>query len=159
MQKLGVEFSKLEDGRVSLGKEGGHSKRRILHVADMTGRAIEKAYLAAVRNHPKIEFREHAVAIDLITNRKMRKFGYKSDESEDRVTGLYVYCGDQKKVLTLRAKVVMLATGGIGHCYQYSTNPSIATGDGIAMAYRAGVEIREYGIYPVSPHGTAQPDE
>lgn len=151
MQKLGVEFSKLEDGRVSLGKEGGHSKRRILHVEDMTGRAIEKAYLAAVRKHPNIEFREHAVAIDLITNRKMRKFGYKTDEAEDRVTGLYVYCGEQNRVLTLRAKVVMLATGGIGHCYQYTTNPSIATGDGIAMAYRAGVEIRNMEFIQFHP--------
>ena len=151
IQKLGVEFSKLQDGRVSLGKEGGHSKRRILHVEDMTGRAIERAYLNAVRNHPNIEFREHAVAIDLITHRKMRKFGYTTEESEDRVTGLYVYCAKENQVLTLRAKVVMLATGGLGCCYLYTTNPSIATGDGIAMAYRAGVEVQNMEFIQFHP--------
>lgn len=151
IRRLGVEFSKLGDGRVSLGKEGGHSKRRILHVEDMTGRAIEQAYLNAVRNHPNIEFREHAIAIDLITLRKMRKFGFASEEAEDRVTGLYVYCEQRNEVITMRAKVVLLATGGIGYCYQYTTNPSIATGDGIAMAYRAGVEIRNMEFIQFHP--------
>lgn len=151
IRKLGVEFSKLDDGRVSLGKEGGHSKRRILHVEDMTGRAIEQAYLTAVRNHPNIEFREHAVAIDLITYRKMRKFGYTTEESEDRVAGMYVFCEQENRVITMRAKVVMLATGGIGYCYQYTTNPSIATGDGIAMAYRAGVEVRNMEFIQFHP--------
>ncbi|MCG8527923.1 MAG: L-aspartate oxidase [Opitutales bacterium] len=151
IQRLGVEFSKLSDGRVSLGKEGGHSKRRILHVEDMTGRAIEKAYLDAVRNHPNIDMREHSVAIDLITLRKIKKFGYTTDEVEDRVVGLYTYDDINNKVETLRAKAVVLATGGIGYSYQYTTNPEIATGDGIAMAYRAGVEVRNMEFIQFHP--------
>jgi L-aspartate oxidase len=151
IQRIGVSFSRMEDGRVSLGKEGGHSKRRILHVEDMTGRAIEQAYLAAVRNHPNITFREHATAIDLITLRKIRKFGIRTQETEDRVVGLYVFDEREGRVETVRAKVVMLATGGIGFCYQFTTNPSIATGDGIAMAYRAGVEIRNMEFIQFHP--------
>jgi L-aspartate oxidase len=151
IQRLGVEFSRLDDGRVSLGKEGGHSKRRILHVEDMTGRAMEQAYLHAVRTHPNIEIREHTLAIDLITHRKIKKFGYTTQDSVDQIAGIYVYDSLDGKVETLRARVVMLATGGIGHCYQYTTNPPIATGDGIAMAFRAGVEIRNMEFIQFHP--------
>lgn len=151
IQQIGVEFSKMDDGRVSLGKEGGHSKRRILHVEDMTGRAIEKAYLSAIDIHPKIVMREHAIAIDLITQRKIKKFGFGSNETKDRIVGLYVFDENESRVEALRAPVVMIATGGIGYCYQYTTNPSIATGDGIAMAYRAGVEIRNMEFIQFHP--------
>ena len=151
IRNLGVKFSQLDDGRVSLGKEGGHSKRRILHVEDMTGRAIERAYLTAIAAHPNVVMREHAVAIDLITQRKIKKFGFSTGESEDRVVGLYVFDENANHVETLRAPVVMLATGGIGYCYLYTTNPVIATGDGIAMAYRAGVEIRNMEFIQFHP--------
>ncbi|HOO93844.1 MAG TPA: FAD-binding protein, partial [Opitutales bacterium] len=138
---IGVEFSRLDDGQMSLGREGGHSERRILHVEDMTGRAIETALVKAVLTHPRIEMREHMVAVDLITQRKLWKLGYGHENEPDRVMGLYAYNEAQHRVETLRAPVVMLATGGIGGVYLYTTNPPIATGDGIAMAYRAGAKV------------------
>lgn len=139
---LGVAFSHLDDGRVSLHREGGHSKRRILHVKDVTGKAIEEALLHAVEASPLIEMREHTLAIDLITNRKLALSGFEVDGPENRVAGLYALDQHSQTVEVYAAPVVLLATGGLGQVYLYSTNPPIATGDGLAMAYRAGVEIR-----------------
>ncbi|PDH31092.1 MAG: L-aspartate oxidase [Puniceicoccaceae bacterium MED-G30] len=137
----GVAFSQLEDGRVSLGKEGGHSKRRILHVQDVTGKAIEEALLGAVNEHPGITVLEHHFAIELITAEKLRQRGLDVPAEKDCVLGLYVLNNRSEEVETYTTGVVLLATGGIGQVYQYTTNPPIATGDGIAMAYRAGVEV------------------
>jgi L-aspartate oxidase len=135
---LGVSFSSLDDGRISLGKEGGHSKRRVLHVKDVTGKAIEEALLANIAKQDVTLF-EHCFAIDLITAKKARKLGVKVAGSGDRVLGLYLYDANRSKVLTVSAPVVLLATGGAGQTYLYTTNPSIATGDGVAMASRAGL--------------------
>jgi len=140
--EMGVAFSQLDDGRVSLHREGGHSKRRILHVKDTTGRAIEQALLQAIEDHPSIDLKEHYHAIDLITNRKLALSGYPVDARNLRVMGLYVFNVTEGRVETCSASAVMLCTGGVGQVYLYSTNPPIATGDGIAMAYRAGAEIR-----------------
>lgn len=142
LTEMGVAFTQLDDGRVSLHREGGHSKRRILHVKDLTGRAIETALLHAVDNHERIELKEHLHAIDLITNRKLAMNGFEVSVDRLRVMGLYAFNVQSGKVETYSAPVVMLCTGGVGQVYLYSTNPSIATGDGIAMAYRAGAEIR-----------------
>jgi len=131
----GVKFTQLDDGRISLGREGGHSKRRILHVKDMTGRAIEEALLHAAAASGKIALLEHFLAIDLITTAKLKLPG------KNRVAGLYALDIKQGKVRALRAKAVVLATGGVGQVYLYTTNPDIATGDGVAMAYRAGVSV------------------
>lgn len=139
---LGVHFSQLEDGRVSLHREGGHSKRRILHVKDLTGKAIEEALLNAVESHERITLLEHVLAIDLITSRKLALSGHPVDARDNRVLGLYGYDTRAGTVQTFAAPVVMLCTGGVGQVYLYTTNPGIATGDGIAMAYRAGAEIR-----------------
>lgn len=139
--QLGVNFSQLEDGRVSLHREGGHSKRRILHVADLTGRAIEQALLAAVAAHELITVREHCHAIDLITARKAALSGYAVTGNGNAVLGLYALDALRNEVVTFAAPTVLLATGGVGQIYLYTTNPAIATGDGIAMAYRAGAEI------------------
>lgn len=147
----GVEFSQLEDGRVSLGKEGGHSKRRILHVKDVTGRAIEQALLGAIQNDPGIEVLEHCMAIDLITTRKLKKFGFQSAESSNQVAGIYCYDDPAREVFSIRAPAVLLATGGVGQVYQFTTNPDIATGDGIAMAYRAGAEVRNLEFVQFHP--------
>jgi L-aspartate oxidase len=144
---IGVAFSNLEDGRVSLHKEGGHSKRRILHVKDLTGKAIENALLHAVETHERISMLEHVHAIDLITNRKIRK----ADAAATRTYGLYGYDTRTHKVMTFTAPVVMLCTGGIGQVYLYTTNPGIATGDGIAMAFRAGAEIRNMEMIQFHP--------
>lgn len=149
--RRGVEFTQLDDGRVSLGKEGGHSKRRILHVQDITGKAIEQALVHSIETSPNIETFEHHFAIELITSAKLSKQGYPAPEGADRVLGLYALDTHNEIVETFRSSVVLLATGGIGQVYQYTTNPFIATGDGIAMAYRAGVEVRNMEFIQFHP--------
>ena len=140
--EMGVQFSQLEDGKFSLGKEGGHSKRRILHVQDVTGKAIETALLSAIADHDRIAVIEHCFAIDLITTDKLSGWQHSRGLSgENRVIGLYTLDVHTRRVDALRANVVLLATGGVGQAYQYTTNPDIATGDGVAMAYRAGADI------------------
>jgi len=148
--RRGVGFSQLEDGRVSLGKEGGHSKRRILHVKDVTGKAIEEALLHAVATSGRIETLEHHFAVELITSQKLRQLG-QAAPGPNRVLGLYALDTNTGRVETFEAGAVMLATGGIGQVYQYTTNPFIATGDGIAMAYRAGVEVRNMEFIQFHP--------
>lgn len=149
--ELGVAFTHLDDGRVSLHREGGHSKRRILHVKDLTGAAIEAAMLDAVAACPNIEVLEHHMAIDLITFDKLRRKGMSVGPMKNRVVGLYALDSLQGVVHAIGAQVVMLATGGVGQVYQYSTNPLIATGDGIAMAYRAGAEVRNMEFIQFHP--------
>lgn len=153
LQQIGVDFSQLEDGRISLHKEGGHSKRRILHVRDLTGRAIEEALLHAVSSNPLISICEHYLAIDLITRHKLERCG----ASQDRVLGLYALDVMSGKVETFAATAVMLATGGVGQVYLYTTNPEIATGDGIAMASRAGAEIRNMEFVQFHPTALYSP--
>ncbi|MGK0176412.1 MAG: L-aspartate oxidase [Lentimonas sp.] len=137
----GVAFTQLDDGRVSLGKEGGHSKRRILHVKDVTGKAIEEALLHSVAQSSRIDMFEHYFAIELITSAKLCKQNIPDEKTDNRILGLYALNTQSGTVETFVTRAVLLATGGIGQVYQYTTNPFIATGDGIAMAYRAGVEI------------------
>lgn len=138
--RLGVEFSSLGDGRISLGKEGGHSKRRVLHVKDVTGKAIEDALLANISKQG-VDLFEHYFAIDLITSKKLQKLGMAPHGSKDRVEGIYFLDATSDEVITVSAPVVLLATGGAGQTYLYTTNPTIATGDGIAMASRAGLSV------------------
>ncbi len=151
LAEMGVAFTQLEDGRVSLHREGGHSKRRILHVKDLTGKAIEAALLQAVDEHENITLREHIHAIDLITNRKLALAGFPVDASVPRVLGLYGFDTQLEEVQTFAGKAVMLCSGGIGQVYLYTTNPAIATGDGIAMAFRAGAEIRDMEFIQFHP--------
>ncbi len=134
----GVEFSRDENGEVALGKEGGHSQRRILHVKDYTGRAIEEALLKSVAANRNISVFEHHFAIDLILESKTRKL---REGEPDSVVGVYVFDTKNNCVKTFTTKAVMLSTGGTGCVYLYTTNPEIATGDGIAMAYRAGAKV------------------
>ena len=151
--RRGVTFTQLDDGRVSLGKEGGHSKRRILHVKDVTGKAIEKALLRAVAESEWIDTLEHHFAVELITVAKLgRQLALSDTGTEgDRVVGLYVLNNETEVVETFAADAVLLATGGIGQIYQYTTNPPIATGDGVAMAYRAGAEVRNMEFIQFHP--------
>ena len=155
---LGVDFTRLEDGRQSLGKEGGHSKRRILHVKDMTGKAIEEALLAAIAEHPRITVHEHYFAIDFLTVKKLWKRGIHPGEEADRVFGLYALDVRTGKVETFSARAVLLASGGVGQVYQYTTNPPIATGDGIAMAYRCGLEVRNLEFVQFHPTALYSPE-
>jgi L-aspartate oxidase len=139
--ELGMKFSERnapnEDGgrELDLGREGGHSKRRILHAQDVTGREIERALLNAVAAQPNISIFENHLAIDLITSQKLGYVG------ENRCLGAYVFDKVTGEVETYSAPVTMLATGGCGKVYLYTTNPDIATGDGVAMAYRAGAAV------------------
>tara|TARA_B100000965_G_C19600422_1_gene762315 strand:- start:4823 stop:6373 length:1551 start_codon:yes stop_codon:yes gene_type:complete len=151
----GVEFSKSNHG-YSLGKEGGHSSRRILHVQDMTGRAIEQALLTAVASAPSIDLFEHHFAVDIITASKFS--GAPLPPEEDKVHGLYVLNTQSGLVETWAAPVILLATGGIGQIYQYTTNPDIATGDGIAIAHRAGAPIRDMEFVQFHPTALFVPD-
>lgn len=151
LRQMGVDFTNMDDGRVSLHREGGHSKRRILHVKDLTGAAIETALLDAVAKSPQIEVLEHHFAIDLITKAKLARLGWAGDPGAGEILGLYVLDVHTGKVDAFQAPVVMLATGGVGQVYQYTTNPDIATGDGIAMAYRAGAEVRNMEFIQFHP--------
>ncbi len=136
---LGMSFDLRErpDGitELDLGREGGHSKRRILHAHDFTGLEIENTLLAAVEKHPSIRLLEDHMGVDLITTGKL---GY---ATEDRVVGLYVLDEKAEQVITLRSDRIVLATGGCGKVYLYTTNPDIASGDGVAMAWRAGAAV------------------
>jgi L-aspartate oxidase len=139
--ELGMKFSEREapseDGgkELDLGKEGGHSKRRILHAKDVTGREIERALLNAISKQPNISIFENHLAIDLITSQKLGRAG------ENHCLGAYVFDKKSGRVEIFSAPVTILATGGCGKVYLYTTNPDIATGDGVAMAYRAGASI------------------
>lgn len=141
LMELGMQFSEREiphshgERELDLGREGGHSKRRILHAKDVTGREVERALLAAVAEQDRIEIFENHLAIDLITTQKL---GYVGD---NRCLGVYVLNKSSGEVLTFAAPGVILATGGCGKVYLYTTNPDIATGDGVAMAYRAGAAV------------------
>jgi len=145
----GVDFERASTGAPDLGREGGHTRRRILHARDMTGRAIESALLRAVAERPNVRVLEHHLAVDLITDGKMGRAD--PGRSADRVRGLYVLDTRSGKVGTFAAPVVVLATGGVGQVYLYTTNPDIATGDGIAMAYRAGAEVRDMEFVQFHP--------
>lgn len=139
--RLGMRFSEEEgesaDGErhYDLGREGGHSRRRVLHAKDATGREIQRALLAAVARHPNICFFENHFAIDLITTRKL------GIDEVNKCLGVYVLDKNTGQVATFAAPVTLLATGGCGKVYLYTTNPDVATGDGVAMAYRAGAPI------------------
>jgi L-aspartate oxidase len=139
--ELGMKFSEREvpksngEHELDLGKEGGHSKRRILHAKDVTGREIERALLNAAAQQPNIQIFENHLVIDLITSQKLGYVG------ENRCLGAYVFDKKTGHVWTFTAPVTLLATGGCGKVYLYTTNPDIATGDGVAMAYRAGAAI------------------
>ena len=152
----GVEFENGPDGQPDLGREGGHSRRRILHARDMTGRAIESALLRAIARCPGVTILEHHLAIDLLTRSKLG--ACPAGAHEDRVLGLHVLDTRAGRVRTLAASTIVLATGGIGQVYQFTTNPDIATGDGVAMAYRAGAEVRDMEMVQFHPTALKAPD-
>ena len=139
--ELGMQFSEREVAgpngtrELDLGREGGHSKRRILHAKDVTGREIERALLNAISQQPNIQIFENHVAIDLLTSQKLGYVG------ANRCLGAYVLDKKTAAVETFAAPVTLLATGGCGKVYLYTTNPDIATGDGVAMAFRAGAAV------------------
>ncbi|MDE2119489.1 MAG: L-aspartate oxidase [Betaproteobacteria bacterium] len=134
LRAQGVPFD-TEHGELHLTREGGHSHRRIAHVADATGAAIQRSLLARARSHERITLLENQVAVDLITGR------HADDGHQDRCHGVYALDLASGKVRTFRAAHTILATGGAGKVYRYTTNPDTASGDGVAMAWRAGCRV------------------
>ena len=136
--ELGVKFSERAGAGngLDLGKEGGHSKRRIVHAEDLTGRAVEQALVAAVRSNPDITVFENHIAVDLISHSK-----FVASAEKEAVWGAYALDKETGAVNTFLAKATVLATGGAGKVYLYTSNPDIATGDGIAMSHRVGAKI------------------
>jgi len=142
LTNIGVNFTrkKGEDKQFDLGLEGGHSKNRVVHVADFTGRDIESCLVQAVKSKKNIRILENHIAIDLITQHHLKDYMRKPDEVI-KCWGAYVLDIERNQVITCLAKITLLATGGAGRVYLHTTNPSIATGDGLAMAYRAGTPV------------------
>jgi len=140
---LGVAFTRSNgnDKGLDLGLEGGHSRKRIVHAGDFTGRVIEQALLDAARRNENVTFFENHIAIDLITYSTRMKRGIVTAAHNDVCCGAYVLDTKTYQVHTFRAKATVLAAGGAGKVYLYTSNPDIATGDGIAMTYRAGALV------------------
>ena len=143
LMEWGVRFTRDEEG-LSLGREGGHSRRRILHAEDLTGREIEHALVTSVGRHPNCVMYEDHLAIDLLV-------GWDYDSGQRRCGGARVLNHRNGELLVFRAAFVLLATGGVGQAFRHTTNPEIATGDGIAMAWRAGAEIRNLEFIQFHP--------
>ncbi len=146
---LGVEFDR-EGSHLHLTREGGHSRRRIAHAKDATGREVERAMLAAC-DAKGIRIVEDAVAVDLITSGKLGLGG------PNRALGAYVLSRHTGAISTISAGVTVLATGGAGKVYLYTTSPDVGTGDGVAMAWRAGAAIANMEFYQFHPTGLYHP--
>ncbi len=153
--ELGVRFNLAENGHerfsrdtkggvcldLDLGREGGHSRKRIVHAQDMTGREVERALVEKVKGHKNITLYENHIAIDLITFSTRMRRGLITTTHEDFCCGAYVLESHANQVKTFGSEITLLATGGSGKVYLYTSNPDVATGDGIAMAYRAGATV------------------
>lgn len=138
---LGVNFSQKEGKALDLGMEGGHTKRRIVHTKDRTGREMEKVLLQNAEENENITILENYMSIDLITKSKMIKRGIVTSETRETCWGAYVFDATENRVITCLSRITVLATGGAGKVYLYTSNPDIASGDGVAMGYRAGVKV------------------
>ena len=150
LARLGANFDREAEGPFHLHQEGGHSRRRILHAADATGSVIQQALLAAARNNPNIHLFENCCAVDLITTWKLSRGLKDLTVSPNKVLGAYVLMPDGL-VERFIAGRVLLATGGAGKVYLYTSNPDVSTGDGIAMAYRAGCRVANLEFYQFHP--------
>ncbi|MFO7672436.1 MAG: L-aspartate oxidase [Lutibacter sp.] len=158
LMEWGAIFDKTSKGNFSLGREGGHSQDRILHHEDLTGAEIERALIAQVEKAKNIQFLTHHFAIDLITEHQVKK---RHTSVSEKITCFGAYVLDEKNntVKTFGAKVTMLASGGNGQVYFSTTNPEVATGDGIAMAYRAMAEVSEVEFIQFHPTALYNPGE
>lgn len=153
---LGVDFSRKKGKEYDLGREGGHSQKRVVHARDFTGREIESSLLKAVKSRKNIHLYENHIAIDLLTQRNIRNFSGTAME-EIKCFGAHILDIDKNRIETFLSKLTLLATGGGGRIYRHTTNPSIATGDGVAMAYRAGARIANLEFIQFHPTSLYHP--
>ncbi|MFT3741381.1 MAG: L-aspartate oxidase [Gammaproteobacteria bacterium] len=144
--QYGVKFDKNPTEQFDLTREGGHSERRIFHCADQTGRAVIEVLAERIKEHPNIQVFEQHLAVSLLTSHKRPQPGQMGE-----VVGAYLLEVVTGLIHTFFASVVVLATGGAGKTYRYTTNPDIATGDGIAMAYRIGARVSHMEFYQFHP--------
>jgi L-aspartate oxidase len=159
--EFGARFTTKHDDPTSydLHREGGHTHRRILHAEDFTGQEMVRALHAACIEDPNIQILDHHLAIDLLTQRWYSRRQGEIPPEDDTILGAYVLDAATNEVETWAAKVVVLATGGAGKVYRYTTNPDIATGDGMAMAWRAGARIANMEFVQFHPTALFHPRE
>jgi len=152
----GIDFDKTESGKFDLGKEGGHSESRVLHTKDNTGFEIEKTLLQKVKEHKNIEILENHFTVDIITEHHL---GIEVNKKTKEITcfGAYVLDPKTNLVKVILAKTTLMATGGIGNVYNVTTNPPIATGDGIAMVYRAKGQVENMEFMQFHPTSLYNP--
>ncbi len=156
--KWGTDFDKQTDGSYSLGREGGHSENRILHHKDTTGKEIIRALLQAAKDHKNIEILERHFAIDIITQHHLGLRVY-SRTKNIQCYGAYILNPDNNEIFSVLSKVTLIATGGAGNVYRTTTNPRVATGDGIAMAYRAKAKVENMEFIQFHPTSLYNPGE
>jgi L-aspartate oxidase len=146
LQNYAIHFDKSSDGNYTLAQEGGHSHRRIFNCGDQTGLTIIDALIKTARNHAQIHFFENHVAVNLITHYHPHR-----TDNQGEVLGAYILDCESNYIHTFLARCVVLATGGAGKTYGFTTNPMVATGDGVAMAYRAGARVGNMEFYQFHP--------
>ncbi|MFR9602894.1 MAG: L-aspartate oxidase [Rikenellaceae bacterium] len=154
----GTRFDKTPDGRFELNREGGHSEHRILHYEDLTGAEIERALVESVRRHPRITILENHFAIDLLTQHHLGEFVTRHTRGL-ACFGAYVFNLESNAIETMLAKFTIVATGGCGHIYHTTTNPDVATGDGIAMCHRAKAQSQNMEFIQFHPTSLYNPSE
>lgn len=137
--QIGTQFT-MKNGKLDLAKEGGHSNHRIVHAKDLTGKEVERALIEKANSLQNLQIIENALAIDLITEHNVKNLTHLPIKSR-HCWGAYILDIERNVVIKVISKVTILSTGGLGQVYQHTTNPSIATGDGYAMAYRAGAKV------------------
>lgn len=145
LEEIGIEFDKGRENNYDLGQEGGHSHRRVLHAGDITGKAMLQGLIDHARENKNIDLREHLLAIDLVTT------DWIGHEGPNHCVGAYFLDKPSNEIIAVQATCTVLATGGIGKVYLYTSNPDVATGDGVAMAWRAGLPIRNMEFVQFHP--------
>ncbi|MGY3214613.1 L-aspartate oxidase [Mucilaginibacter sp. HD30] len=156
--EYGTNFDRTNEGIFDLAKEGGHSEFRVLHYKDITGFEMERALLEQLHQNPNIEILTHYFALDIITQHHLGEFVDKSSTNIE-CYGIYALNTENKEVDKILSKVTVMASGGAGHIYSITTNPTIATGDGVAMVYRAKGKVRNMEFIQFHPTALYNPGE
>ncbi len=156
MVEWGVEFDKGSDGNFDLGKEGGHTENRVVHHKDFTGAEISRALVLRLKQLKNVEFLKNHFVVDLISDHHLNK---NLSKSETTCYGAYVLNEETNEIFTILSKITLLASGGAGQVYGHTTNPKVATGDGLAMAYRIGAQVKEIEFIQFHPTALYHPGE